>query len=96
MTVLRDEMKKIVPSLDVTAICDNLYNQKYNDLFYQEFDLIVSALDSIKAREYLASRATRNGKPLFDAGTMSYHGQAYASVRFVTTCHNCQPSRGTE
>lgn len=58
-----------------------------------KFDLIISALDSIKVREYLAAQATRNGKPFIDAGTMSYHGQAYASIRFKTACHNCEPSR---
>ena len=33
---------------------------------------------------------------MIDAGTMGYSGQAYASIRFMTTCHNCQPAGNTE
>jgi len=47
----------------------------------------------MKAREHLAAQATRNSKPLIDAGTMSYNGQAYASIRFLTSCHNCSPTK---
>ena len=39
--------------------------------------------------------ATQNNKVLIDAGTMSYYGQSYATVRFHTTCHNCHPSTDT-
>jgi ubiquitin-like 1-activating enzyme E1 B len=46
----------------------------------------------MKAREHLAAQATKCGKPLIDAGTMSYFGQAYSSIRFKTSCHNCNPS----
>jgi ubiquitin-like 1-activating enzyme E1 B len=86
-------MKKIVPSLEIVAFSEDLYSKQFNDRFFMQFDIVISALDSIKVREYLAMQATRNGKPLIDAGTMSYNGQAYASLRFKTTCHNCQPSR---
>lgn len=61
-------------------------------MFYQQFDYVISALDSIKAREYLARRCTEYGKVMVDAGTAGFYGQAYASVRFVTGCHNCQTS----
>lgn len=82
--------------MEISAICDNIYNPKFNDIFFSQFDIVISALDSIQVREYLAAKATRNRKPLIDAGTMSYHGQAYSSVRFITTCHNCQPSKAPE
>lgn len=50
---------------------------------------MISALDSIKAREYLAKSCTEYGKVMIDAGTAGFYGQSYASVRFVTSCHNC-------
>lgn len=50
---------------------------------------MVSALDSLQAREFLAKKCTEYGKVLIDAGTAGYHGQAYTSVRFLTGCHNC-------
>ena len=79
--------------MEVTAICDTIYSKQFTHRFYDQFDMVISALDSIKAREHLAAMATRSNKPFIDAGTMSYHGQAYASIRFLTTCHNCEPSR---
>lgn len=50
----------------------------------------------MKAREHLAAQATKYGKPLIDAGTMSYNGQTYASIRFKTSCHNCSPSHSEQ
>lgn len=91
--ILQQQIHKIDSSLDIIPLCENLYSKQFTDRFYQQFDLIISALDNIKAREHLAAQATRNGKPLVDAGTMGYNGQAYASIRFITPCHNCQPSR---
>lgn len=61
-----------------------------------QFDVLISALDNLKAREHLAAQATRNNKPLIDAGTMSYNGQAYASIRFLTSCHNCYQNKHEE
>jgi ubiquitin-like 1-activating enzyme E1 B len=40
--------------------------------------------------------ATRCGLALVDAGTMGFRGQSYASVRFITSCHNCEPSRSEQ
>jgi ubiquitin-like 1-activating enzyme E1 B len=83
-------------SIKVTAINASIYDQKFNQIFYQEFDLIFSCLDSMKAREHLAVQATKHGKPLIDAGTMSYFGQTYSSIRFRTSCHNCNPTHSEQ
>jgi ubiquitin-like 1-activating enzyme E1 B len=77
----------------VTAYNSSIYSKEFNDKFYEQFDFIISALDNMKVREYLAAQATRNNKPFIDAGTMSYNGQAYTTIRFKTNCHNCNPSR---
>ena len=93
---LQKEIRALAPHLNFTSINDNLYNPKFNDRFYMQFDVLISALDNLKAREHLAAQATRNNKPLIDAGTMSYNGQAYASIRFLTSCHNCHPHTNQE
>lgn len=80
------------PSLKITAINASIFDKQYSELFYMQFDLIFSCLDNIKARQFLAQQATRCNKPLIDAGTMSYYGQTYASIRFITNCHNCSPT----
>ena len=37
-----------------------------------------------------------NNKPLVDAGTQAYNGQAKPNIRFMTDCHNCSPSKNEE
>lgn len=52
---------------------------------------MISALDSIKAREFLAQKCIEYDKVMIDAGTAGMYGQSYMSVRFLTSCHNCHP-----
>jgi ubiquitin-like 1-activating enzyme E1 B len=92
-TVIKQELQRYAPRLKITSICDTLYNPRFNSSFYSQFDILISALDNLKAREHLSAQASRHKKPMIDAGTMSYHGQAYATIRFLTTCHNCEPLR---
>ena len=35
VSVIQQELSKIVPGLRVTAICDNLYSKKYTDIFFR-------------------------------------------------------------
>ena len=35
VSVIQQELHKIVPDLQVTAICDNLYSKKYTDIFFR-------------------------------------------------------------
>lgn len=57
---------------------------------------MISALDNIRAREYVARKCTEYGLVLIDAGTAGYHGQSYYSERFVTGCHNCYSTVGDD
>ena len=47
----------------------------------------------MKAREHLAKMATTCNKPMVDAGTQGYNGQAQPSLRFITSCQNCSPAK---
>lgn len=93
---VRNMVGKLDSSINIEAINASIYEPRFNHLFYKEFTLIFSCLDNMKAREHLAAQATRNGKPLIDAGTMSYFGQAYSSIRFCNPCHNCNPSHSEQ
>jgi ubiquitin-like 1-activating enzyme E1 B len=93
---VRDMLGKLDGSIKIEAINASIYDPRFNQLFYKDFTLVFSCLDNMKAREHLAAQATRNGKPLIDAGTMSYFGQAYSSIRFRNSCHNCNPTHSEQ
>ena len=49
--IIKESIKVLAPHLEIEAICGNLYDSKtFDDLFFSRFDLLISALDSIKAR----------------------------------------------
>eukprot|EP00755_Sulcionema_specki_P008396 Sspe_Gene.5903::Locus_1971_Transcript_1_1_Confidence_1.000_Length_3314::g.5903::m.5903/K03178/UBE1, UBA1; ubiquitin-activating enzyme E1 len=42
----------------------------FDDYFWDSLDVVVNALDNIKARLYVDSRCVFYGKPLFESGTL--------------------------
>lgn len=40
--------------------------------------------------------AIKVGKPVIDAGTEGFSGQAKAVVRYLNDCHNCVPAKSEE
>lgn len=59
--------------------------------FFSQFDVIVSALDNVRARAHLGKMAVKAGKPMVDGGTMGFHGQTMVFQRGATECYNCRP-----
>jgi ubiquitin-like 1-activating enzyme E1 B len=69
----------------------SIFANKYDAAFFSQFDIIVSALDNVAARRHLSEMAIKVGKPIVDAGTEGFSGQAKAVKRFLNDCHNCIP-----
>lgn len=59
--------------LEIAALKDKVYegNEKlFNDNFWESIDLVVNAVDNLKARMYVDSRCVWYSKPLFESGTL--------------------------
>uniref|UniRef100_A0A8C8SI18 E1 ubiquitin-activating enzyme n=1 Tax=Pelusios castaneus TaxID=367368 RepID=A0A8C8SI18_9SAUR len=76
---------KIEPYLNkVCPATENIYN----DEFYTNQDIIVTALDNVEARRYIDSRCIANLRPLLDSGTMGTKGHTETIVPHLTESYN--------
>ena len=65
--------RRINPALKSTPLQDRVAPSTegvFNTEFWSKLDLVVNALDNIKARLYVDSRCVFFGKPLFESGTL--------------------------
>ena len=85
-------MHEINPFIKVDGYNSSL--QELNPKIYQDADLYIAGLDSVKARIELNRRAVHNNKPLIDAGTAAYNGHIYCffpSGPQRNACLECDP-----
>lgn len=59
----------------------------FNDSFWESLDFIVNAVDNIKARLYVDSRAVWYKKPLLESGTLGTKANSQMVVPFLTQCY---------
>lgn len=69
-------------NLEIITFTDKLSDEtdeKFNNKFYENVDVLLGALDNIDARKFIDSKCIRYGIPYIDSGTMG----AQASVKCV-------------
>eukprot|EP00371_Babesia_bovis_P000623 XP_001609270.1 ubiquitin-activating enzyme [Babesia bovis T2Bo] len=85
--VARDALLKWVPKCKVTAeVCDVL---KWRPIDLSKYDVVLNALDNIRARSHINYCCMRAGIPLIEAGSTGYNGQVYPIVHGITACYDC-------
>ncbi|XP_061473709.1 ubiquitin-like modifier-activating enzyme 7 isoform X2 [Rhineura floridana] len=80
-------IKLMNPTINVTAEQNRVgpdTENFYGDGFFLGLDGVVSALDSLQAREYVCKRCVQYLKPLLDSGTEGTMGHAEVIVPFLT------------
>ena len=68
-----EAVSKMNPQLNATALQDRVApttEGTFDDKFWEGLDVVVNALDNIKARLYVDSRCVFFGKPLLESGTL--------------------------
>ena len=68
-----EAVSKMNPQLNATALQDRVApttEGTFDDNFWEGLDVVVNALDNIKARLYVDSRCVFFGKPLLESGTL--------------------------
>nr|XP_027193630.1 SUMO-activating enzyme subunit 2-like [Dermatophagoides pteronyssinus] len=65
--------------------------QDFSEEAFKSFDIIVSALDNVKARSYLSKLCIKYDKPLVEGGSTGYNGQSYLIWNLCDTeCYDCR------
>lgn len=67
--VAREKLLQFDPSLDITALCDSIYNSKYDVSFYEQFDCVIAAIDSDRGRRHIGAMCVKARIPMVDGGT---------------------------
>ncbi|CAG9569320.1 ubiquitin-activating enzyme-like protein [Leishmania major strain Friedlin] len=75
----------------IVAYHDNVKADRYDDAFYRQFAVVLSALDNVSARQHVNRMCMRNNIPLIESGTMGYNGQVQPILKNVFECYDCQP-----
>ncbi|KAG5486427.1 hypothetical protein LSCM4_07355 [Leishmania orientalis] len=75
----------------IVAYHDNVKADRYDDAFYRQFAVVLSALDNVSARQHVNRMCMRNSIPLIESGTMGYNGQVQPILKDVYECYDCRP-----
>jgi len=71
--------------------CSNIKEARFGVEYFRGFDLVINALDNVAARKHVNRLCLATGRPLVEAGTAGYLGQAYPIRKGVTECFECTP-----
>lgn len=75
-------------SVDLQALVSPDNEHVFDDEFWNNQTVIINAVDNIKARKYIDSKAVWYGKPLIDSGTLGTKAHVQLVVPHVTSCYN--------
>lgn len=87
----KNSVQSLCPDLKIVAYHDSIFDARFDNAFYSQFDIAFNALDNPKARQHLGRKCVENDIPLVDAGSEGFHGQTLTSLRGKTACNNCHP-----
>ena len=86
-----EAVRKFNPNVNVKFSHDSVMNSKYDRKFFEQFDLILNALDNLAARNHVNRMCLAAGVPLIESGTSGYLGQVQVIQKGVSECYECQP-----
>lgn len=80
----------------IEAEHENIMHPKFDMFFFKSFDVVINALDNVKARQYVNTMCVLAGVPLVEGGSTGLLGQSYPIIPHYTECYNCKPRGGNE
>uniref|UniRef100_A0AAG5D958 SUMO-activating enzyme subunit n=1 Tax=Anopheles atroparvus TaxID=41427 RepID=A0AAG5D958_ANOAO len=92
--VARDSALGFNPNAKIKAYHDSIMSNNYGVNFFQQFTLVLNALDNRAARNHVNRMCLTSGIPLIESGTAGYNGQAELIKRGLTQCYECKPVPG--
>lgn len=75
----------------MVALHDNITAPKFDEDFFAQFAVVLSALDNVAARQHVNRMCARAGVGLIESGTMGYNGQVQPIVHGRYECYDCWP-----
>ncbi|GFE55351.1 ubiquitin-like 1-activating enzyme E1 B [Babesia ovis] len=89
-----ERVRELAPGCDVSAkVCDVL---KWRPQDVADYDLVLNALDNVRARSHINYCCMRAGVPLIESGSTGFNGQVYPIVHGITPCYDCHDKPRTK
>ncbi|PPQ88198.1 hypothetical protein CVT25_005163 [Psilocybe cyanescens] len=79
------------PNVRITPIHDNIKEPQYDVQWFQQFDIVLNALDNLDARRHVNKMCMAAQVPLVESGTAGYLGQVQPLLKDETECFDCIP-----
>ncbi|KAF8908185.1 hypothetical protein CPB84DRAFT_1813393 [Gymnopilus junonius] len=79
------------PNVRIIPIHDNIKEPQYDIHWYQQFDMVLNALDNLDARRHVNKMCMAAQVPLVESGTAGYLGQVQPLLKDTTECFDCIP-----
>eukprot|EP00937_MAST-01D_sp_MAST-1D-sp2_P003580 g3580.t1 len=94
-TVAKESVSRFNPEAakQIVALQDNVITNKrrFNAETISGFDLVLNALDNVKARTHVNRLCVSQKVPLIESGTTGFLGQVQVIEGGVTQCYDCTP-----
>ena len=91
--VAAEAVRALNPDMPIVAHHGNIKEERFGRSFFEKFTLVLNALDNVNARTHVNRLCLAAGKPLIDAGTAGYLGQAQVMFRGEAQCYDCTPKK---
>ncbi|XP_021700868.1 SUMO-activating enzyme subunit 2 [Aedes aegypti] len=89
--VARESALSFNPNVKIKAYHDSITTSNYGVNFFQQFNLVLNALDNRAARNHVNRLCLTADVPLIESGTAGYNGQVELIKRGLTQCYECTP-----
>ncbi|CAH0476349.1 unnamed protein product [Peronospora belbahrii] len=76
---------------NITAHHGNIKNSQFGREYFQQFALVLNALDNVDARKHVNRLCLATNTPLIESGTTGYLGQVSVIKKGETECYECTP-----
>ncbi|KAI9579277.1 SUMO-activating enzyme subunit 2-like [Glossina fuscipes] len=89
--VARESALQFNPDVKIKAYHDSIIGTDYGVNFFQNFDVVLNALDNRAARNHVNHMCLNAHVPLIESGTAGYNGQVEMIKKGLTQCYECTP-----
>jgi len=91
-TTAAESVQRFVPTgAKISAHHSNIMVQQFDRDYFASFDVVINGLDNAAARKHVNRMALAARRPLVEAGSTGYNGQAQEIRRGMTECYECFP-----
>ncbi|TFK97644.1 hypothetical protein BDV98DRAFT_607348 [Pterulicium gracile] len=79
------------PNVKISPIHGNIKEAQFDVQWFQQFDIVLNALDNLDARRHVNKMCIAANIPLVESGTAGYFGQVQPLLKDKTECFDCIP-----